>query len=420
MLKAIKRFAACSRARRVLCVLAVLSVFTSATAVADDSPGRSGPVIAGDTVYDAASSVTWLADGDLAASDRFGLRLCTTGSNADKCVNKSGTMTFQAATAWVLAMNASRYAGVSDWQLPTTPVAQPQTKIECPRTGPHGNTFGFNCADNALGSLYYDTLGLSAPNTAVAIPANMAGPFSNVQPYLYWSRSPGSGGRASFSFTSGYQGANTIYNFLYVLPMIHGRIAGTPGTYYDAATNTTWLTDADIAATNTFGLKTCAAPLKPRLCVDSDGAMTWNAAREFVANMNSYDGTGYLDQKHWALPPSSPSCRGYGCATDNPLGDLFYNVLDLPAGATAVTAPDVATGAFHDLRPYLYWSCGANAIRQPCEYDAATNFEWSFSFGDGFLGTDLDTNDLYVTAYYYPTPSPVKPGKPGCTGTDCT
>jgi len=33
------------------------------------------------------------------------------------------------------------------------------------------------------------------------------------------------------------------------------------------------------------------------------------------------------------------------------------------------------------------------------------NFEWSFSFGNGFQGTDLMVNDLYAMVYY-PDPPP--------------
>lgn len=69
------------------------------------------------------------------------------------------------------------------------------------------------------------------PNTAVPMPGNMAGPFSNL------------------------------------LPMVQGKISGTPAasgtalqvnpggqTVYDPVTNVTWLADFNVAASNTFGL----------------------------------------------------------------------------------------------------------------------------------------------------------------------
>ena len=35
----------------------------------------------------------------------------------------------------------------------------------------------------------------------------------------------------------------------------------------------------------------------------------------------------------------------------------------------------------------------------------ASGFEFSFSFGNGFQGTDIFANDLYVTAYFVGPPS---------------
>lgn len=179
------------------------------------------------TVYDPANNITWLADANLAASNQFGLPLCGgSGSRAQTCINASGSMNYQAAVAWVAAMNAANYLGHSDWQLPTTPLLDQN----CGRTGPTGNNFGFGCTADALASLYNE-LGFKSPNTAVPIPANTVGPFSNLQPYLYWSQSDGSSptaGHATFSFATGWQGANTLPNFLYLLPMIQGRLPGTP------------------------------------------------------------------------------------------------------------------------------------------------------------------------------------------------
>ena len=319
-------------------------------------------------------------------------------------------MSYQSAAAWVSAMNATNYLGHTNWQLPTTPT----TDKGCGKTGPQNNSFGFDCSLGALGSLYYNALGLKPPNTAVPIPHNTAGPFSNFQPYLYWSQSPGQGGNATLSFNSGFQGANTVDNFLYTLPMIPGKISGTPPatgnglevnpggqTVYDPVTNVTWLADANLAATSTFGLPPCNNPTSPALCVNQDGAMTLASANQFIANMNSYNGSGYLGQTSWELPPIDQSCTGYKCAdAGNPMAELFYDQLGLSAGTPVAGTPDVAAGPFHNIQPYLYWTCGAAMITDPCGTPPAPGFEWSFSFGNGFLGTDILMNDLYVTAYF--------------------
>jgi hypothetical protein len=265
-------------------------------------------------------------------------------------------------------------------------------------------------------------LGLKAPNTAVPIPNNTVGPFSNIQPYLYWSQSgaPPPAGNFTFSFATGWQGANTLPNFLYVLPMIPGKLAGTPAasgdglqvnpggqTVYDPVTNITWVANANLAASNTFGLPSCTNPTTPALCVAPDGAMTYASASQFIANMNAFNGTGYLGQTNWQLPTIDSNCPGYNCSgTQNPMGNLFYNQLGFSQGMTAVAAPNIAVGPFNHIQPYLYWTCGAATIPGACDANGpAANFEWSFSFGSGFEGTDLLANDLYVTAYFAGAPS---------------
>jgi len=121
----------------------------------------------GVTVYDMVDKITWLADFNLAATNRFGLPVCT-GARAQPCVNPSGSMSYQAAAAWVKAMNAANYLGHNNWQLPTTP----STDKGCTKLNvAGGGNFGFGCSLNALGSLYYNALGLKAPNTAVPFPA---------------------------------------------------------------------------------------------------------------------------------------------------------------------------------------------------------------------------------------------------------
>ena len=365
-------------------------------------------------VRDTLNRISWLADADLAATNRFGLPVCNDTTDPKTCVNASGSMSYQAAVAWVAAMNAATYLGHTNWQLPTTP----STDNSCPFIGPHGESFGFNCVASALGSLYYDVLGLKAPNTAVPIPADTVGPFSNFQPYLYWSQTntTGSSGYGTFSFNSGFHGSNTIPNYLYVLPMIQGKIPGTPPatgsgleinpggqTVYDPVMNVTWLANANLAATNTVGLPPCKSQGSPKICVNQDGAMNWDSATQFVTNMNTYNGTGYLGQTHWELPTMDPNCGvSYNCtSTGDPLGELFYGQLGLRPGTPVVATPAVAVGRFKNLRPYLYWACEAATIQSACQTDGpVAGFEWSFSFGNGFQGTDVLKNDLYVAVYF--------------------
>ena len=110
----------------------------------------------------------------------------------------------------------------------------------------------------------------------------------------------------------------------------------------------------------------------------------------------------YLGQTNWQAPTISSTCPGYGCdGIDNPLGNLFYDQLGLVAGTAAVSTPNISVGPFHNLQPYLYWSCVGNTIQDACQSAGpAANFEESYSFGAGFQGTDLVANTLFVTAYF--------------------
>ena len=383
------------------------------------SPFLSGATLVlsadGITVYDTVNNITWLADSNLPASNRFGVPVCSgTNVGVQTCINPSGSMNYGAAAAWVAAMNVANYLGHSNWQLPTTPLVD----NTCGKTGPNGQNFGFGCTAGALDTIY-NNVGLRSPNTAVPIPANAGGPFVNVQPYLYWSQSVSSAGassgNATFSFATGWQGANTLPNFLYLWPMIPGKLPDTPAamgtdlqvnpggaTVYDPITNITWLANANLAATNAFSLPLCTSPIVPSLCVTQDGAMTWNSASQYIANLNA---AAYLGQTNWQAPTISPTCPGYGCdGTDNPMGNLFYDQLRLAAGAAAVATPNISVGPFNNLRPYLYWSCVGNTIQDSCQSAGpAANFEESYSFGAGFQGTDLLANTLFVTAYFVGT-----------------
>jgi uncharacterized protein (TIGR03437 family) len=380
-------------------------------------PLRAGttlvPSVDGITVYDTVNNISWLADFNLSASNRFGLPICTTAGSTVPCVNPSGSMNWVGAVAWVAALNAANYLGHSNWQLPTTPLVDKG----CGAVGPQKNSFGANCSLNALGSLYYNALGLNFPNTAVPIPNSQVGPFSNLQPYFYWSQSADGGlGQSVFSFGAGSQGGNTADNFQYALPMIPGKIPGTPAasgmglqvnpggqTVYDPKAGVTWLANANLAATNTFGLPICTHPTVSSICAAQDGSMNLASASQFVANMNAYNGTGYLGQTNWELPPSNASCPTFNCDDlGNPMGILFYDQFGLSAGMPAVATPDVAVGPFNNLQPYIYWSCQAVTIQDPCD-GVGPNMgiaEWAFSFGNGFLGTDRLEAEYYVTAYF--------------------
>lgn len=178
---------------------------------------------------------------------------------------------------------------------------------------------------------------------------------------------------------------------------------------YDSAQGVTWLADANLAAKQTFGVDS----------INPDGAMDHATAVKWVKAMNAYNkGKGYLGQTTWRLPPADTadgSCSQRNFAfhcVGSPLGKLFYGLLRKGDGESVVTTPDVAVGPFHNIQPYLYWSCLGATGRMTCDYQpAAPNFQFSFSFGNGFQGTDFLKNDLYLMVYY--------PGPPPATSPKC-
>jgi hypothetical protein len=409
---------------RIACVLllgAVLSVQFAHSIRGVGAGAQYVPTLVpsadGTTVYDATKNVTWLADADLPASNQFGIPLCP-GGRSQVCINSSGSMRYDAAVAWIAAMNAGAYLGHSDWRLPAT---LPKDRT-CAKIGANEDTFGFGCTGSPLASLY-SRLGFGAPNSVQPAAKQTAGPISNLQPYLYWSRTPGGStsegcasaangcGMASFSFNTGFHGANTLLNFLYLLPSIPGRLAGAPAstgtglqvsadgqTVYDPESERTWLADADLAASNAFSLPACTDPTTPPVCIAQGGAMTFAAAGQFVANMNA---AAYLGLTNWEIPPLEVGCPAYGCGGGrDPMGNL-YQQLGLSAGQPAVVAPNNPVGPFQHLQAYLYWSCEGQSVQGGCAANGPVpNQQWSFSFGSGFTGTDILQNSLYVTAYH--------------------
>ena len=383
----------------------------------------------GQTVYDTVNHVTWLVEFNLPATERFDFPLCYgLDTDPEKCIFASGAMNYETARAWINAMNTYQdptinhvgYLGHSDWQLPSAPLKDP----DCSGTGPkpYREGFAFNCDAGALDYLY-KALGFTAPATAVPIPPNTVGPFSNFQPNVYWSDSAGGGLTctiANFNFANGAQGGGCGGDFGSVLPMIDGEISGAPAhsTFYDSVTDKTWLADANVAANwvagsnptvDTLGLPLCVTAPDKTPCVALDGSMNYESAQQLIKNMNAYDNgpgisRGYLLQHKWQLPPVPAKCRLYNCkGTGNPLGELFYTKLGKVAGEPVVEPPDIAVGPFQDIQPFPYWSCLADSIQDFCytdAYEPSADSEWGFSFSTGYLGTSRLAGDHYVTAYF--------------------
>ncbi len=130
--------------------------------------------------------------------------------------------------------------------------------------------------------------------------------------------------------------------------------------------------------------------------IDRDGSMPEPTAVEWVKAMNR---KAWLGRTDWRLPENT-GCGGFDCkAKAGPLGELHYDALGLRKGTPVAAVPGTSLHGFRDLQPYLYWSCAAQGVPGPCKGQPEPNQEWSFSFGNGFQGTDLTKNDLYALVY---------------------
>lgn len=150
------------------------------------------------------------------------------------------------------------------------------------------------------------------------------------------------------------------------------RLSG--GAVYDTDLNITWLADANLAASNTFGVSGITTGSSP-------GRMTWATAQTWLAAMNAANYLGFND---WRLPltiaPDSTcdvpsSATGYDC-TGSEMGHLFYVELSGTRGNDILTSGDPDLAKFHNIRSNYYWSTDYTP-------SSATTDAWEFTFFSG-------------------------------------
>ncbi len=173
------------------------------------------------------------------------------------------------------------------------------------------------------------------------------------------------------------------------------------GLIYDDVLNLTWLQNANLAATNTFGVSG----------IQSNGTMTWDTANQWITAMNAADYLGYND---WRLPTmidtGSSGCNlaysgtdcGYNVQTVSggtvysELATLYYTELGNKgyydtSGNWPLAGWGLAnTGPFTNLQSDVYWS--------GLEYAPATDFAWLFIMHNGSQDFDFKFIDRYAWA----------------------
>lgn len=170
--------------------------------------------------------------------------------------------------------------------------------------------------------------------------------------------------------------------------------------YYDDVLDITWLTNANLADTNDFGVAGIAA----------NGMMDWSTAQSWIGAMNT---ANYLGTNTWRLPTvidtGTPGCDGTFTGTDcgynvdlstgemahmfySTLGNVgYYNTSGSETGCSG-TWPYCLTndGPFSNLQPDFYWSGTSYA---PYSSDA-----WYFDFGWGDQASNDKADGFYAWA----------------------
>jgi len=138
----------------------------------------------------------------------------------------------------------------------------------------------------------------------------------------------------------------------------------------------TWTADANLAATETFGVSGISA----------DGRMSWDTSLAWIDAMNEANYGGAND---WRLWEADPACGiNYYC-TDSELGHLFYTEGVLSAGGSFNNSPAL-TSVFTNMQNSVYWS-GTEFAQIPI-------FAWVFEFNTGYQNWNLKSSQFDVWA----------------------
>lgn len=170
---------------------------------------------------------------------------------------------------------------------------------------------------------------------------------------------------------------------------------------YDTDLNITWLTNANLAATNTFGLPTNVdLGGIPGLVTtggsyiyidhagDTDGTMTWGGALHWVAAMNASNYLGYSD---WRLPTTSDVCTG--CAGGE-MGHLFSELGGV-LGTSITTTHNTNYSLFQNLG-YPFWT-GNDSNLEGYVPNTYTTVAWMSYLGNGYQ--DFVSKDQPLQAF---------------------
>ncbi|HFE38188.1 MAG TPA: DUF1566 domain-containing protein [Gammaproteobacteria bacterium] len=177
-------------------------------------------------IYDDDLNITWLADANYAQ---------TSGYDVD------GLMSWSAANAWAdqLVITDTNGVDYSDWRLFNADPSDTNCTDSIAPSGFATQHFGYNCAGNELGHLFYDELGVTAGNSISDSTDPGLALFSNVQSSVYWSGTdfaPDTSQAWLFITNDGRQNITNKDNELYAWAVRSGDVAISsvpePGTMF--------------------------------------------------------------------------------------------------------------------------------------------------------------------------------------------
>ncbi|MBK1629611.1 hypothetical protein CKO31_02425 [Thiohalocapsa halophila] len=157
----------------------------------------------------------------------------------------------------------------------------------------------------------------------------------------------------------------------------------------------TWTADANLAASNTFGLSTGAdLGLYPgegsgeQGRINTDGTMNWPGALFWIDAMNAANYAGANDWRLWSALDSNGDepCAGWDC-TYSELGHLFYFEGGL-SQFDSINDSVALTDVFTNMQDNVYWS--------GTEFSASD--AWDFATSSGFQFYGGKDNPIYAWA----------------------
>ena len=165
---------------------------------------------------------------------------------------------------------------------------------------------------------------------------------------------------------------------------------------YDTDLNVTWLANPNLAATENFGVSgiTTSGTLT--------GIMNLETANNWVAAMNNFGNSGYLNISNWRLPTTTvpdngcttmqgipiTNSTGFNCSLSE-MGHLFYNEFNGTAGQHIRDNPDPNISLF-SFPLELGDAVGFWSGTQPTSTQA-----FVFGFNVGGQGIEGATNSFY-------------------------